>query len=83
MTFLNLLKKGNVIIWDGGFGTTITNRLNKTFHLSLEELNLKNPELVLAVHRSFLESGAQVIKTNTFGADRITLSEHGLKDRVR
>src|SRR5947209_13126119 len=49
---------------------------------ALEELNLTNPALVRAVHRDYLTAGAQVIETNTFGANRFRLGEHYLEMRV-
>lgn len=83
MNFLSLLKAGQVIVWDGGLGTTLTGKFDPSKYGPLEELNLKNPDLVLTAHKEFLESGAQVIETNTFGANRIVLAEYGLGDKVR
>jgi len=47
-----------------------------------EALNLSCPEAIEALHRSFVEAGAQVLETNTFGASRIVLEEYGLGNRV-
>lgn len=47
-----------------------------------EELNATQPELVLRVHRAYLEAGAELIETNSFGANRFKLSALGLADRV-
>ena len=47
-----------------------------------EYLNLSAPAVVQALHRGFVEAGAQVVETNTFGASRIVLAEYGLQDRV-
>jgi len=46
----------------------------------LEELATTRPDLVGAVHREYLDAGAEIIETITFGADRIRLAEHGLGD---
>ncbi|MCL1980050.1 MAG: homocysteine S-methyltransferase family protein [Proteobacteria bacterium] len=47
-----------------------------------ELLNLTAPETIIALHTSFVEAGAMVLETNTFGANRIVLSEYGLADQV-
>jgi 5-methyltetrahydrofolate--homocysteine methyltransferase len=47
-----------------------------------ELLNLTAPETIVALHRSFLDAGAMVVETNTFGASSIVLAEYGLADRV-
>jgi homocysteine S-methyltransferase len=48
----------------------------------LDELNLSNPALVAEVHRGYIEAGAEVITTNTFGANRYKLAEHSLEDQL-
>ena len=48
-----------------------------------DELNLSNPNLVKQVHAEYLEAGAEVIETNTFGAHRFKLGPHGLEAQVR
>ena len=50
---------------------------------SYDELNVSQPELVRAVHMEYLQSGAQIIETNTFGANRFRLEHYGFVDRVR
>jgi methionine synthase I (cobalamin-dependent)/5,10-methylenetetrahydrofolate reductase len=47
-----------------------------------DELNLANPALVAGIHRAYIEAGAQIIETNTFGANRFKLSEYDLGDKV-
>src|SRR5215208_4944425 len=48
-----------------------------------ESLNQTNPELVVDVHCAYLKAGADVIETNTFGANRMKLRGFGLGDQVR
>jgi homocysteine S-methyltransferase len=47
-----------------------------------DELNLSQPELITAVHRDYVAAGADVIETNTFGANRLALAKHGYADRL-
>ena len=47
-----------------------------------EILNLTAPEVITTLHRNFVEAGAMVLETNTFGASRIVLEEYGLQDQV-
>jgi methionine synthase I (cobalamin-dependent)/5,10-methylenetetrahydrofolate reductase len=48
-----------------------------------DELNLTQPELIRAVHKEYLQAGAEIIETNTFGANAFRLGRHSLADRVR
>jgi homocysteine S-methyltransferase len=50
---------------------------------SYDELNLSQPELVREVHAEYLQAGAEVVETNTFGANRFRLEHFGLQDKVR
>ena len=47
-----------------------------------DELNLSDPGLILAVHEEYLQAGAEILETNTFGANRIRLARHGLAGKV-
>ena len=79
--FLERLAEG-VVVCDGAMGTMLYARgvfLNRCF----DELNLSNPDLVRSVHDEYLEAGAEVIETNTFGAHRFKLGPHGLEAQVR
>jgi homocysteine S-methyltransferase len=70
-----------VIVFDGGVGTYLYEKgifINTCF----DELNLTNPDIVREVHRDYVNAGADVIETNTFGANRFKLSAHGLENRV-
>ena len=85
MDFLKLLRSGRVIVWDGGFGTSLSLRADPNVSAARcnEELNLIAPLLIQSIHEDFLKAGSQVIETNTFGANRVALAEHGLADKVR
>jgi homocysteine S-methyltransferase len=79
--FLERLEEG-VVVCDGAMGTMLYARgvfVNRCF----DELNLSNPGLVGAVHAEYVEAGADVIETNTFGAHRLKLGPHGFDKDVR
>ncbi len=78
--FLLALEKG-VLLCDGAMGTLLHER-GVPPSSCLEAVNLENPELVAAVHRDYVDAGAQIIEANTFGATRFRLDRHGLGDRV-
>ncbi len=48
-----------------------------------DELNLSDPSIVEGIHRDYLSSGAELVETNTFGANAVRLARHGLSDRAR
>ncbi len=80
--FLRLLEEpANPVVFDGAMGTMLHSR-GESFEGCLDELNLSNPALVAGIHRAYIESGAQVITTNTFGANRFKLAAHGLQDQL-
>lgn len=79
--FLDRLAERPVLA-DGAMGTLLYGR-GVSFDRSFEALNETDPELVCGVHRAYLEAGAELIETNTFGANELRLSEHGLENRVR
>lgn len=70
-----------IIIFDGGMGTYLYEKgifINRCF----DELNLTNPELIAEIHTEYINAGADVIETNTFGANIYKLSPHGLDDKI-
>jgi methionine synthase / methylenetetrahydrofolate reductase(NADPH) len=71
-----------VLVCDGAMGTML-HAAGMSLDQALPELNLSNPGLVRAVHDSYVAAGADVIQTNTFGANRLRLGLHGVADRVR
>ena len=79
---LDRLFAGGRVLSDGAMGTMLYDRgifINRCF----DELNLSQPEVVAGVHAEYLQAGAQIIETNTFGANAIRLERYGLRDRVR
>src|SRR5215471_14572356 len=74
------LKKGPVL-FDGAMGTLLYSKgvfINKCY----DELNLTQPDLIRNIHNEYLNAGADVIETNTFGGNSFRLDRHGLKDKV-
>lgn len=70
-----------IILFDGGTGTYLYEKgvyINRCF----DELNLTNPELVTEVHRDYINAGADIIETNTYGANTFKLTPHGLGGKV-
>ena len=70
-----------VLVCDGAMGTMLYARgvfINKSF----DALNLTQPDLVAAVHGEYVRAGADIIETNTFGANRLKLGSFGLADRL-
>ena len=69
------------LVFDGAMGTVIYDR-GVFIHTCYDELCLSNPKLILQIHRDYVEAGAEVIETNTFGANPIKLKSYGLADRA-
>ena len=69
------------VLADGAMGTVLYARgvfINRCY----DELNLSDPGLILSVHEEYLHSGADILETNTFGANRFRLGRHGLASKV-
>jgi len=77
---LNLLNE-RIVIGDGATGTYLY-ELGVPLNHCLEEINLSQPELLARVYREYVDAGAQVIETNSFGANRVRLARFGLDDKV-
>ncbi len=69
------------ILTDGAMGTMLHAR-GAPFGTCFDELNLRDPALVAEIHRAYIEAGSQIILTNTFGANRYKLAEHGLEGEI-
>ena len=80
-TLLARLAKGPLLA-DGAMGTLLNQR-GIGFETCFDELNLSRAALIEGVHRDYLVAGAELIETNTFGANALRLAAHGLEDRVR
>ena len=78
--FLELLS-AQTILADGAMGTMLHTH-GVGFDKCFDELNLTNPAAVAEIHRAYIEAGAQLIITNTFGANRFKLTKHGLQEDV-
>ncbi|MGB8656244.1 MAG: bifunctional homocysteine S-methyltransferase/methylenetetrahydrofolate reductase [Candidatus Zixiibacteriota bacterium] len=79
--FLERVKK-RVMLCDGAMGTLLYMR-GASYERSFDEQNVSNPRIVLDAHRDYIQAGAEIIETNTFGANRIRLKNFGLEDRLR
>ena len=69
------------ILCDGAMGTLLYSKgvfINRCY----DELNLSQPELIRGIHHEYLQAGAEIIETNTFGANAFRLARHSLADRV-
>jgi methionine synthase / methylenetetrahydrofolate reductase (NADH) len=77
-----LLDPDRVVVFDGAMGTMLYARgvfINQCY----DELNVRAPDLILAVHEEYVRAGAEVLETNSFGANRVKLSQYGLEAQVR
>ncbi len=81
LPFRERLAQGPILA-DGAMGTLLHARGGYPIDTCFDELNLSNPDLVLGIHRAYLEAGAEIIETNTFSANRFKLSLHGLEAGV-
>ncbi len=79
--FRKLIENGSAHLFDGAIGTELYQK-GVFINVSYDELNLKRPDLVREVHRSYREAGAEILETNTFGANRVRLEHFGIGDRV-
>jgi len=80
MNLLEILSQ-KTLLADGAMGTMLHAR-GVSFAKCFDELNLTNPAAVADIHREYIEAGAQLIITNTFGANRFKLAKHGLQDQL-
>ncbi len=95
--YLNKISKHRVLLLDGAMGTLIQEKnlspedfdtssldgKNRCFPNLGEILNISRPDIIYDIHREFLNSGADIITTNTFCSNRITLKEYGLENWVK
>ncbi|MEO6056243.1 MAG: bifunctional homocysteine S-methyltransferase/methylenetetrahydrofolate reductase [Gemmatimonadales bacterium] len=76
-TLGDLLADGRVHVVDGAMGTMLYGR-GVFLNVCYDELNLRQPDLVRDIHREYVRAGAELIETNTFGANPLKLAVHGL-----
>ena len=76
-----LIDDGRVHVMDGAMGTELY-ASGVFVNVSYDGLNLETPDIVENVHRNYVNAGAEVIETNTFGANPVKLSSYGLADRT-
>ena len=80
--FRQMLRTASLpILRDGAMGTMLHN-YGISIDACFDHLNITRPALVAQIHRAYIEAGAQIIQTNTFGANRYKLAEHDLEDAV-
>src|SRR5438128_726470 len=71
-----------VYVFDGAVGTMIYSRgvyINRCY----DELNLTQGDLILGIHREYVKAGADILETNTYGANRVKLKAYGLEDKLK
>ena len=79
--FLARLKE-SAVLCDGAMGTLLYAKgifINRCY----DELNVSQPDLIRGIHHEYLQAGAEVIETNTFGGNSVRLERHGLTDKLR
>ena len=77
-----LLDPDSLVLFDGAMGTMLYSRgvfINQCY----DELNVRAPDLVRDVHRAYVKAGAEVLETNSFGANRLKLAQFGLSSQTR
>jgi homocysteine S-methyltransferase len=74
--------KQSPVLCDGAMGTLLYAKgifINRSY----DELNLSQPDLIRGIHHDYLQAGAEIIETNTFGANSFRLARHSIADKVR
>ena len=80
-TLADLIADKRVHVLDGAMGTMLYSR-GMFVNVCYDELNLTQPGLVQEVHEAYVQAGAEILETNTFGANPVKLSSHGLDDET-
>lgn len=79
--FREFLSRGPVLM-DGAFGTLLHGK-GISIDQAFDAVNLTDPGLVASIHRDYIDAGADIIETNTFGANRAKLADHNRQDQVQ
>jgi homocysteine S-methyltransferase len=82
MSASRILSADRVIVCDGAMGTMIHSK-GVPLGQSFDEVNIDGPAVVEGIHKAYVEAGAEILETNTFGANRIKLENYGLSHKVR
>ncbi|MEO8216057.1 MAG: bifunctional homocysteine S-methyltransferase/methylenetetrahydrofolate reductase [Acidobacteriota bacterium] len=80
--FVQAIADSHVYLFDGAMGTMLYSRgvfINKCY----DELSIQNPAMVLEIHREYVRAGAEILETNTYGANRVKLQAFGLEEQLR
>ena len=80
--FREILDSDGVFVFDGAVGTRFYDKgiyINRSY----DELNLVQPDIVREVHAEYVEAGADIIETNTFGATRHKLQQYSIENKLR
>jgi methionine synthase I (cobalamin-dependent)/5,10-methylenetetrahydrofolate reductase len=77
-----LLDPDRIVVFDGAMGTMLYAR-GVFINVCYDELNVRAPDMVREVHEEYVKAGAEVLETNSFGANRTKLSPYGLEAQVR
>jgi homocysteine S-methyltransferase len=80
--FIQAIADEHVYLFDGAMGTMLYAKgvfINKCY----DELNVRNPEIVLEIHRQYVRCGAEILETNTYGANRVKLRGFGIEEELR
>jgi methionine synthase / methylenetetrahydrofolate reductase (NADH) len=80
--FIQAIADEHVYLFDGAMGTMLYAKgvfINKCY----DELNLRSPEMVLEVHKQYAKAGAEILETNTYGANRVKLRSFAIEDELR
>ena len=80
--FIQAIADEHVYLFDGAMGTMLYSKgvfINRCY----DELNLRSPEIVLEVHKQYVRAGAEIIETNTYGANRLKLHGFGIEEETR
>ena len=72
--------KNDILVGDGAMGTLLYERGIE--QQCFEEINISQPEVIVSIHKEYLNAGAEVIQTNTYAANRLKLSKYGLEDKT-
>ncbi len=80
-TLKDLIADGRTHVFDGAMGTMLYAR-GVLLNVCYDELSLKQPDLVRGIHSQYVRAGAEVLETNTFGANPVKLSHYGLADET-